>query len=187
MAPEYLAYLEEHPSSPSGPGLVRLASALETTVGWLRGGGTDLPPGQGQASYRPELRELGPEECWDRLSTHGVGRIAVSAPEGPAIIPVNYLVLGEKEGEEKIAFRTMPGSLPSAAVGHEVAFEVDHMDEALRKGWSVLVVGHARIATETEAVRLTERAPTEPWAGGEREQWVLVRAERVTGRRIHTD
>jgi len=181
MAPGYLAYLEENPASPSGPGLLRLAAALETTVDWLRGGGADLPPGRGRAAYHPELYELDEEQCRARLATHGVGRVAVSTPDGPAIVPVNYLVAGDE-----IAFRTAPGSTPAAAVGQEVAFEVDHLDEIVKRGWSVLVVGLARAAGEAEAARLTARAPSEPWAGGERDQWVIVRPERITGRRIHT-
>ncbi|WP_406164439.1 pyridoxamine 5'-phosphate oxidase family protein [Streptomyces sp. NBC_00996] len=30
-----------------------------------------------------------------RLSTHGVGRVAVSTLDGPAVIPVNYGVLDD--------------------------------------------------------------------------------------------
>uniref|UniRef100_UPI0038CDB02C helix-turn-helix domain-containing protein n=1 Tax=Streptomyces carminius TaxID=2665496 RepID=UPI0038CDB02C len=181
MAPGYLAYLEEHPASPSGPALLRLAAALETSVDWLRGGGTDLPPGRGPAAHHPRLVELGPEDCRTRLSSHGVGRIAVTTPDGPAIVPVNYLV-----SDTGIAFRTAPDATPAAAVGHEVAFEVDQVDEAMRRGWSVLVVGPARTASPKEAARLAELAPSEPWAGGDREQWVIVRPDRVTGRQIRT-
>ncbi|GAA2404786.1 hypothetical protein GCM10010420_35500 [Streptomyces glaucosporus] len=181
MAPGYLAYLEEHPASPSGPALLRLAAALETSVDWLRGGGAGRPPGRGVPARHPELRELDPDECRAHLTTHGVGRIAVTTPEGPAIVPVNYQVV-----DDEIAFRTAPDATPAAAVGHEVAFEVDHVDEAFRRGWSVLVVGPARAAAEDETARLADRTPYGPWAGGERDLWVLIRPERVTGRRIHT-
>lgn len=181
MAPGYLAYLEEHPASPSGPGLLRLAAALETSVDWLRGGGAGRPPGRGVPAHHPELRELDRDECRAHLSTHGVGRIAVTTSEGPAIVPLNYQLV-----DDEIAFRTAPGTTPAAAIGHEVAFEVDHVDEAFRRGWSVLVVGPARAADEDEAARLAEQTPYGPWAGGERDLWVLIRLERVTGRRIHT-
>lgn len=84
-----------------------------------------------------------------------------------------------------IVFRTAPGSVPAAAVGKEVAFEVDHVDEAMSQGWSVLAVGPARVVTEPDAVReLTRRAHTTPWAGGEREMWVSIRPASLTGRRI---
>ncbi|MEU9124993.1 pyridoxamine 5'-phosphate oxidase family protein [Streptomyces sp. NPDC048506] len=180
MAPGYLAYLEERPADPSPGSLIRLADALGTTVAALRGGGIDLPPGQGQALLHPQLRNLGDDECRARLSTHGVGRLAVATPDGPAVIPVNYEVI-----DDAIAFRTAPDSVPAAAVGQEVAFEVDHVDEAMSQGWSVLAVGPARVVTEPDEVRrLAERAHTRPWAGGEREMWVSIQPTRLTGRRI---
>ncbi|WP_127361146.1 DUF1918 domain-containing protein [Actinacidiphila soli] len=180
MAPDYLAYLEEHPADPSLASLISLAAALGTTVAALRGGGIDLPPGQGQALLHPRLQDLGPDECRARLSTHGVGRVAVSTPDGPTVIPVNYEVI-----DDKIAFRTAPDSVPAAAVGTNVAFEVDHVDDAMSQGWSVLAVGLARVVTEPDAVRrLADRAHTKPWAGGEREMWVSIRPRRLTGRRI---
>jgi transcriptional regulator with XRE-family HTH domain len=180
MAPQYLAYLEERSADPSLATLIRLAAALGTSVAALRGGGTDLPPGQGQALLDPQLHDLGPDECRAHLSTHGLGRVAVSTPDGPAVIPVNYEVV-----DDAIAFRTTPDSAPAAAVGRDVAFEVDHVDEAKGQGWSVLAVGPARVVTEPDAVRrLTDRAHTKPWAGGEREMWVSIQPTRLTGRRI---
>ncbi|MFI6935807.1 pyridoxamine 5'-phosphate oxidase family protein [Streptomyces sp. NPDC050287] len=181
MSPGYLEYLEERPADPSVATLIRLADALGTTVTALRGGGVDLPPGQGQALLHPQLRDMDPEECRTLLSTHGVGRIAVSAGDGrPAVVPVNYDVV-----DDAIVFRTAPGSTPAASVGTEVAFEVDHMDEAMSQGWSVLAVGPASSVTDPEAVRrLTDQAHTTPWPGGERELWVSIRPVHLTGRRI---
>lgn len=180
MAPDYLAYLEEHPADPGLASLIRLAAALGTSAAALRGGGIDLPPGQGQALVHPQLRDLSPEECRARLATHGVGRVAVSTPDGPAVVPVNYDVI-----DDAIVFRTAPGSVPAAAVGSDVAFEVDHVDEAMSQGWSVLVVGSARVVTEPDEVRrLADRAHTKPWAGGEREMRVSIQLSRLTGRRI---
>jgi nitroimidazol reductase NimA-like FMN-containing flavoprotein (pyridoxamine 5'-phosphate oxidase superfamily) len=161
--------------------LIRLADALNTTVAALRGGRIDLPPGQGQALLHPQLRDLGPEECRTLLSTHGVGRVAVSASDGrPAVVPVNYEVV-----DDAIVFRTAPDSVTAAAAETEVAFEVDHVDEDLSQGWSVLAVGPANVVTDSETVRrLTQHARTTPWAGGEREMWVSIRPTRLTGRRI---
>ncbi len=180
MAPTYLEYLEERPADPSQASLISLAAALGTTVAALRGSGVDLPPGRGQALYHPQLRDLGPDACRTLLSTHGVGRVAVSTPEGPAVIPVNYEVV-----DDAIVFRTAPDSAPAAAVGKDVAFEVDHVDEAMSQGWSVLAVGPARMITEPGEVRnLADRAHTKPWAGGSREMWVSIQPTRLTGRRI---
>ncbi|WP_030736943.1 DUF1918 domain-containing protein [Streptomyces sp. NRRL S-31] len=181
MSPDHLACLEDQPADPSPATLVRLADALGTTVAALRGGDMDRPPGQGHALLHPRLRALAPEECRSLLSTHGVGRVAVSASDGrPAVVPVNYEIV-----DDAIVFRTAPGSVAAAAVGTEVAFEVDHVDDAMSEGWSVLAVGPASVVTEPEAVRgLTRHAHTTPWAGGEREMWVSVRPTSLTGRRI---
>ncbi|MFI9150631.1 DUF1918 domain-containing protein [Streptomyces sp. NPDC053367] len=181
MSPGYLAYLEEQPADPTMATLLRLADALGTSAMALRGAGVDLPPGQGRALLHPQLRDLSPDECRHLLSTHGLGRVAVSTPDGrPAVVPVNYEVV-----DDTIAFRTAPDSVPAAAVGTEVAFEVDHVDEAMSQGWSVLAVGPASVVTEPDAVRrLAQRAHTEPWAGGAREMWVSIRPTRLTGRRI---
>ncbi|WP_405719450.1 pyridoxamine 5'-phosphate oxidase family protein [Streptomyces sp. NBC_00046] len=177
----YLTYLEEHPSDPTLATLIGLADALGTTVAALRGGGIDLPPGQGNALLHPQLRDLGPEECRTLLSTHGVGRVAVSASDGrPAVIPVNYEVI-----DDAIVFRTAPGSVTAAAADKEVAFEVDHVDDAMSQGWSVLAVGPASTVTAPDAVRrLAQEAHTRPWAGGQREMWVSIRPTSLTGRRI---
>ncbi|WP_151478297.1 pyridoxamine 5'-phosphate oxidase family protein [Streptomyces albicerus] len=179
--PSYLQYLEEQSTATPGTGvLIRLADTLETTVAALRGGGADLPPGIGRAAGHPELVELNAEECRARLSTHGVGRIAVSTPAGPVVVPVNYSVV-----DDAVAFRTAPDATPAAAAGTQVAFEVDHIDEALSRGWSVLVRGPAREVTDPDAVRqLEERAYSGPWPGGERGMWVCIDPADITGRSI---
>jgi nitroimidazol reductase NimA-like FMN-containing flavoprotein (pyridoxamine 5'-phosphate oxidase superfamily) len=93
---------------------------------------------------------------------------------------VNYSVV-----DDAVVFRTAPGSAPAAAAGQQVAFEVDHIDEALSRGWSVHVRGRAREVTEPDAVRrLEERAYSGPWAGGERNTWVCVDLADITGRSI---
>ncbi|GAA2895647.1 pyridoxamine 5'-phosphate oxidase family protein [Streptomyces mexicanus] len=180
MSPQYLAYLEQRPSEPGIATVLRLADALDTSLVVLRGGDQELPPGQGQALLHPRLTDLSQDECRELLSTHGVGRIAFNSPEGPAAFPVNYDVV-----DDAVFFRTAPGSAPATAVDNEVAFEVDHVDEAMSRGWSVLAVGRAEAVDDPEAVdRLEERAHSHPWAGGPRTLWVKVLPTRLTGRRI---
>ncbi len=180
MSPHYLAYLEQHPSEPGITTILRLADALGTTLLALRGGDQEFPPGQGRALLHPRLTDLSRDECRALLSTHGVGRIAFTGPDGPVAFPVNYDVLGEA-----LYFRSVPGSAPARAVGSDVAFEVDHLDEAMSQGWSVLAVGRAEVVDDPDMVRrLEERAYSEPWAGGSRLLWVKVPLTRLTGRRI---
>jgi transcriptional regulator with XRE-family HTH domain len=181
MASSYIEYLEEQPAAaPDAAALLRLAGALKTTVRELAGGDIDLPPGLGQAGRHPKFTELTPQQCRDLLSTHGVGRLAVPIGSGPVIVPVNFSLV-----EGAIVFRTSPDSAPSQAVGHQVAFEVDHIDTALSQGWSVLVRGEARAVTDPDAVRrLDEQAYSAPWVGGQRELWIRIAPLSVTGRRI---
>ncbi|MET8947154.1 pyridoxamine 5'-phosphate oxidase family protein [Streptomyces sp. NPDC004542] len=181
MAPGYLAHLEEHSTAaPDSGTLLRLAGALRTSLTELGGGHVDLPPGIGHAARAPRLSELGGQECRRLLSTHGVGRLAVSTGQAPVVVPVNYSVV-----DDAIVFRTRPDSVPARGAGHEVAFEVDRVDDALSQGWSVLVRGPATTVTDPDAVRrLAERAHSAPWAGGERDVWVRIEIAAVTGRRI---
>uniref|UniRef100_A0AAU3GK50 Pyridoxamine 5'-phosphate oxidase family protein n=1 Tax=Streptomyces sp. NBC_01401 TaxID=2903854 RepID=A0AAU3GK50_9ACTN len=180
-APGYIEYVETQPGAHGMGFMVRLANALETTVDELTGGTVGLPPGVGRAAYHPELVELDLEECWELLGTHGVGRVVVSDQRGPAVFPVNYVVT-----RKEVAYRTSPDSGPVEAAGHETAFEVDHIDDAFSRGWSVLIVGEARAVTEPDAVQRLETAAhtSSPWAGGQRDQWIVVTPDRVTGRRI---
>ncbi|WP_405876463.1 MULTISPECIES: helix-turn-helix domain-containing protein [unclassified Streptomyces] len=181
MAPGYLQYLEERPGAAPGRGvLLRLAAVLGTTLRDLTGGDTELPRGLGQAARSPGIGELSVPECRALLSTHGVGRIAVPTASGPVVVPVNYSVV-----DGAIVFRTESGSTPAQASGCQVAFEVDHIDDAFSRGWSVLVRGHARTVTDPEDIRrLADRARSAPWAGGHRDQWVRIDPLVVTGRRI---
>lgn len=181
IAPSYLRYLEEYPgAAPDAGALLRLAGVLETTVTELSGGHAGLPPGPGRAAANPRFTDLSAEECRVLLGTHGVGRLAVSTPSGPVIVPVNYSVVGGA-----IVFRTAPGTAPSQASGRQVAFEVDRIDDAFSQGWSVLVRGRARAVTDPDAVRLlADRAYSTPWAGGQRDLWIGIDPLVVTGRRI---
>ncbi|MFF0203737.1 helix-turn-helix domain-containing protein [Streptomyces sp. NPDC005017] len=181
VAVSYLTHLEEHPGAAPGRGtLLTLAAALDTTVSDLTGGQADLPPGPEQASRTAEFTELDQEECRSLLGSHGVGRVAVPAPEGPVVVPVNYSVV-----DDTVVYRTASGTTPSSAAGQQVGFEVDRIDDAFGQGWSVLVRGPARTVTEPDEVRrLTDSAHSRPWAGGDRELWIRIEPRTITGRRI---
>ncbi|MGW9079878.1 helix-turn-helix domain-containing protein [Streptomyces kronopolitis] len=179
-SPGFLQYVEESAAEPGIGFMLSLADALETTVAELVGSTTELPAGFGTAAAHPEVLDLSPAECRERLSTHGVGRVAVTVDDAPAVFPVNYTV-----ADELIAYRTAPEAGPAAAAGHEVALEVDHIDDAFSQGWSVLVVGYAHVVTNAhETRRLEEHAHTAPWVGDGRHQWIVIHPTRITGRRI---
>ncbi|GAA1880183.1 helix-turn-helix domain-containing protein [Streptantibioticus ferralitis] len=180
VAPGYTQYVEEHSVTPDVSGLLTLAAALNTSMGVLLGSHADLPPGLGKAAYHPDLVEMDQQECRDRLSTHGVGRVALNTADGLVIMPVSYTM-----ADDTVAFRTTYDHSLATADGTDVAFEVDRIDEALSQGWSVLVVGRIyRVADRDTAQQLTERAHTAPWPGGEDELWMRIVPGRRTGRRI---
>ncbi len=182
MAPRYLRSLEELGSDFDPASVLRLAAVLKMTYRELMEGRSDVPPGQQAAAPHPRLGRLTPDECWDRLSDHGVGRVALSAESGPAVLPVNYLV-----DARSLVYRTALGGAAAAVDGSEVAFEVDRVNEQLSEGWSVLVVGSAEHIADVDTVqRLTDRPGAVPWAPGPRDLWVRVVPSRVTGRAIST-
>jgi nitroimidazol reductase NimA-like FMN-containing flavoprotein (pyridoxamine 5'-phosphate oxidase superfamily) len=113
-----------------------------------------------------------------------VGLVAFDDGEGPALIPVNYVVDGES-----VVFRTgMEGrlnrSLMAGPTGMEmrIAFGVDRIDATEHLGWSVMLRGGAHRMSEEENAAAP---PVVSWAGGEREAHFRLTPTSVTGRRIH--
>ena len=69
----------------------------------------------------------------------GCRPLRVLEPRGPVALPVNFRMFGDD-----VVFRTAAlSSVRSATHGGRVGFEVDHIDDAMREGWSVLVTGYA--------------------------------------------
>jgi nitroimidazol reductase NimA-like FMN-containing flavoprotein (pyridoxamine 5'-phosphate oxidase superfamily)/DNA-binding XRE family transcriptional regulator len=176
----YLEYLERYPARPSPEALRRLAAALRTTPAVLLGGGANVPPGQCRPAGLRAVSKLMPAECRQLIAPGGVGRIAFVTISGPIVVPVNFAVLADT-----LVIRTAEGTVIDGHADEQVALEVDHIDEALCQGWSVLVRGPARRVTHpAELRRLQEEAAVWPWAGGEREVYVRIIPREITGRRI---
>jgi nitroimidazol reductase NimA-like FMN-containing flavoprotein (pyridoxamine 5'-phosphate oxidase superfamily) len=126
-------------------------------------------------------RDLGRDKCLELLRSGVFGRVAIAAPDGPHIVPLNYSVV-----DDAIVVATSPYSqLATAGPGHRVAFEVDHVDYATHTGWSVVVRGRAELVTDPEAVRrLKETWPPRPWAEGSRNLHLRIPVSEVSGRSI---
>lgn len=134
---------------------------------------------QGPARGR-ELRVLRPQECLDLLAPGGVGRVGLMSCDGIVMLPVNYAIAAGS-----VVFRTAPDTLLAALANAPASFEADHLDEAGRTGWSVLVQGRAHKVTAERDVRALEHGTRlEPWAAGARDVWVRITPARVSGRRI---
>jgi transcriptional regulator with XRE-family HTH domain len=181
MAANYLEYLETSARpNPTQGDLTRLAAALGTTASGLGGAGLNLPPGQRRAAPHPVLETLSLAECRDYLAAGGVGRFLFIADRGPVAIPVNYRMLGDD-----IIFRTGSAtSMPDAARQPRVSFDVDHLDDVLGEGWSVLVSGEARLVSAPTELTTVEALGITPWAGGDRDTYIRIVAREITGRRI---
>ena len=176
----YLEYLERYPARPTPAALRQLAAALRTTPAALLGGGANVPPGQCRPAGLRVVSKLMPAECRRLIAPGGVGRIAFGTLSGPVVVPVNFAVLAGT-----IVIRTAEGTVIDGHADEQVALEVDHIDEALCQGWSVLVRGPAhRVAHPAELRRLQEDAVLWPWPGGEREVYVRIIPRDITGRRI---
>jgi transcriptional regulator with XRE-family HTH domain len=184
MAPAYLRYVEHSAHARPGPAAcARLAAVLGTTVAWLRGGGTERPPGSGpDPGGVPELEVLDEAACWRHLDTRGVGRVVFDEEEGPVALPVNYVVQ-----DRTVAFRTSAtGPIArAAAAGRPLALEVDHLDEVRGEGWSVLVRGAAASVEDPARLAAFEGLGLQPWAGGDRHQVIALEVREVSGREIH--
>ena len=129
---------------------------------------------------RPILQTLTAAECYDLLSSGGVGRVAFTTADGPVVLPVNYVMVGQT-----VIFRTAPDTLLAGCLNGPAGFEVDRLDEALSQGWSVLVTGRAvRVTSEAEVRRLEHHNCVRPWAGGVRDVYVRIIPRKITGRRI---
>jgi uncharacterized protein len=129
-----------------------------------------------------ELQVIPAEECYRLLATHEIGRIGVNAEHYPLILPVTYALDGTT-----VVFRTGSGIILRAAEHANVTFEVDDVDRNNRSGWSVLVRGQAEAvgpAHREELVARTRATGVEPWAPGDRGNWLRLIAHDVSGRRI---
>ena len=127
------------------------------------------------------LEVLGYEECLRLAGSQPVGRIAFADGGDIHIFPVNHRVL-----DGLVAFRTADGTkLGSAAEGSVVAFEVDRYDADTQTGWSVLIKGRAELLDDgTLQIRL-RASGLRPWRNRvPRPEWVVIRPDTVTGRRL---
>ncbi|MFG1969043.1 pyridoxamine 5'-phosphate oxidase family protein [Nonomuraea fuscirosea] len=125
------------------------------------------------------LQVLTHEECMRLLPARPIGRIVFTDRALPAVQPVNFCLDGQD-----IVIRAAAGSKLAAATRCSVvAFEVDDFDTDARSGWSVTVVGYARVADDPEEIARLERLPLTPWAPG-RDHFIVVTAVEATGRRV---
>ncbi|MGI9157835.1 MAG: pyridoxamine 5'-phosphate oxidase family protein [Marmoricola sp.] len=124
--------------------------------------------------------EIYREECESLLRGAGVGRVAVSTPTGPHIVPVNYTVV-----DGAILVRTTPYSvLGTHGRNALLAFEVDQFDSE-QHGWSVMARGRAEVVTSVEDIDHIRQAwSPSPWLTGGRHMFLRLPMNDLSGRRV---
>lgn len=110
------------------------------------------------------LNEMTRKEAERRLRAGESGRVAFAAPDGPHIVPVNYVIV-----DDTLVIRTTPYSLLGAH-GRDavIAMEIDAIDPEHQAGWSVVIRGRAATthrSLDGARLRLPE---SQPWAPGRR-------------------
>ncbi len=121
---------------------------------------------------------LSEEECWNLLSRHELGRLAVTAGGKPDIFPVNYVIDGPR-----VMFRTAPGSkLAELSANPDVAFEVDEYDDTYAA--SVVLKGVARRLELQVEIDAADALPLTSWIPTLKYRWVSISSSSITGRRF---
>jgi hypothetical protein len=128
-----------------------------------------------------QVVELPYDKCEELLRAAVVGRVGFNGEHGPQIVPVNYTTV-----DDAIVFRTSPESqLGRYAAGNPLAFEIDQLDYADHKGWSVLAVGIGELLEDTSRLERTSAFwNPKPWAAGPRVLYLRLPWTQLTGRRL---
>lgn len=128
-----------------------------------------------------ETIDLSQEQCELLLSSGVTGRVAVSSPDGPHLVPVNYSVVGHA-----LIVRTSPYSvLGTYGRGSMLAFEVDWFDHERWRGWSVVARGRADVVTDSAVLeRIRTTWEPQPWAAGARNLYLRLPWTEISGRQL---
>jgi nitroimidazol reductase NimA-like FMN-containing flavoprotein (pyridoxamine 5'-phosphate oxidase superfamily) len=128
--------------------------------------------------FQGQLRDLSQEECLELLASKSVGRIAYDGPDGPEVLPLNFVV---QDGS--VLFRTSPYSELGRRLRLDVAaFQVDEVDDYTQSGWSVLLRGPIE-PVEPDDLPPADLRPT-AWPAGRRSLHLRLQPRTITGRRL---
>lgn len=132
------------------------------------------------------MEQLSEEESLRLAAGSEVGRIGFTGRYGPVVLPVNFKLI-----DGAVVFRTdgdsaLDQDLRTGITDAEyrVAFEIDQIDESERTGWSVMLQGAAHYLEEQKERAAAAAAGIDPWAGGDKDVYIMIRPAHVTGRRI---
>lgn len=119
-------------------------------------------------------------DCLRLLSTATLGRVGLCMRALPIVLPVNFVVDGDR-----VIIRTGAGSKLEAAMERAVvAFEVDDIDPVYHEGWSVVVTGMAEVVSDPGDIARLEHLPLRPWSTVPGDTFLSIRTELLSGRRL---
>ena len=127
------------------------------------------------------LKQVTRTTSLELLGSVSIGRLVFTHHALPAIRPVNHLVEGES-----IIVRATAGAAITSAAGRDgaiVAYEADSIDPETQLGWSVIIVGTARLLTDEQAAA-RYRARLRPWIAGVADDVITISADMITGYRM---
>jgi nitroimidazol reductase NimA-like FMN-containing flavoprotein (pyridoxamine 5'-phosphate oxidase superfamily) len=178
--PGYLHYLETNCSAHLSTGsLILLAMALKTSPEFLQGGHELLKRERGGVGAHPIVDELTHEQCLVHLESAAYGRVVYVTARGPVAVPVNF-----EFTDGQIVISTDSNKARALARAALVGFEVDHVDQNVSEGWSVLVTGSARRVTAPPERMALSSIGLESWSGGGMHDLVAITPREITGRVI---
>lgn len=120
------------------------------------------------------------QECRDLLEAVSLGRVVFTDRALPAIQPVTFAI-----ADGDVVILTSAGSkLAAAASNAIVAFEIDEFDHAVVSGWSVVIIGHARVVAEDGELERMRALPLKPWTAGEPAHYIAITPELISGRSL---
>jgi uncharacterized protein len=126
------------------------------------------------------LRPLPRDECLALMASAPVGRIIYTRQALPAVELVNFAL---DRGD--IVIRTdHSGKLAAATRGAVVAFETDSVDPGHQAGWSVTAIGRSHEVTDPDEIARLTRIGLSSWAPGDRNHFIRISPEILTGRRL---
>jgi nitroimidazol reductase NimA-like FMN-containing flavoprotein (pyridoxamine 5'-phosphate oxidase superfamily) len=129
------------------------------------------------------LEILDREECLRLLADAGTGRIALTVRALPTILPVRFVLDGER-----IVIRTSATSTLAAATRSTVvAFEADGHDDEPPREWSVVATGVADHVTDEDDQSHLESLTLPRWGGDDRGCLVAIAIDQLGGRRMPAD
>ena len=136
----------------------------------------------GDSIVTGSFRSIAESECRELLAVGVIGRIAFNSAGGIELLPVNYLYLNGSV-YLRVDASSVLGELADGA--HDVAFEVDYIEDLVKQAWSVLVKGHIGAVTDSaELESLLGERRLEPWALGDRQLYLRLEPTSLTGRKV---